>query len=982
MASSRRSFFARFAVWIVLGFLFAAPLSFYSAGKTIRSNTNKVEDWLPASFRETSELKWFRRHFVSDQFVIVSWEGCLLGGDPAEPEGAADDPRIEQLASLLVNRVPDAESTGTEDFSRYFASATTARRVLNELTEGPAAIPYEEAAKRLSGTLIGPDGRHTCVLITLTPAAAGDLRAAVGRGITGRLLVRRAPGALHRAIAAVGIQADAVHLGGPAVDSTAIDEEGERTLVRLAALSGAFGLGLAWWSLRSLKLTVIVFLCAVLSAALALGLVWLTGATGDAVLMSMPSVVYVLAISGAVHLINYYRDAVQEIGLEGAPERAVAHAWRPALLCSATTAFGLLSLLASDITPIRKFGLYSALGVFGTLAVLFLLLPAALHLWPPQRRRETSEPGRGPANGTHGVASHWIDRLWAAVGDWVIRRYALVMLVCLALVVFAGMGLMRVRTSIDLLKLFDDSADILVDYAWLEKHLGRLIPMEVVIRIPQQLPSDSGNTSTRDPAQLSFLEQMELVDQVRRAIEQELGPEGEDVVGRTMSAVTFAPQLSGADASTASFVRRATLNRRLSESRAGFERGGFLRTDDDNSQLWRLSIRVAAFENVDYARFNADLKRAVEPVLEANQYRGEVFRYLADKRAGESIVGAHVLLWGHDGQPPQMEGDSERNVLRASLGESLRRARLRVYRSEAAAAETSLTQLERLRKFDCVALLGPASASELKLFASLEIPVLELHSAAGSGAVASDSPAPQDSKQVSAVYTGVVPIVYKAQRALLDSLVESTFWSFLTITPLMMFISRSVSAGLVVMIPNLLPVVAVFGGMGWLGIDVDIGSMMSASIALGVAVDDTIHFMAWYRSDLNELGSRRLAILAAYRRCATPTLQAALISGLGLSVFALSTFTPTQKFGWLMLVILIAGVVAELFLLPALLASPLGSVFRIRPKKAADGESTPPATIRIDTPNSAGNVRADSAHGASLERGMCETGDAERGMAS
>ena len=57
-------------------------------------------------------------------------------------------------------------------------------------------------------------------------------------------------------------------------------------------------------------------------------------------------------------------------------------------------------------------------------------------------------------------------------------------------------------------------------------------------------------------------------------------------------------------------------------------------------------------------------------------------------------------------------------------------------------------------------------------------------------------------------------------------------------------------------------------------------------------------------------------------------MQAALISGLGLSVFAFSTFTPTQKFGWLMLTILVAGVFAELIMFPALLAGPLGRVFR------------------------------------------------------
>jgi len=192
---------------------------------------------------------------------------------------------------------------------------------------------------------------------------------------------------------------------------------------------------------------------------------------------------------------------------------------------------------------------------------------------------------------------------------------------------------------------------------------------------------------------------------------------------------------------------------------------------------------------------------------------------------------------------------------------------------------------------------------------------------------------------IAAVYTGVVPIVYKAQRSLLDSLIQSSFWSFVTITPLMMFVSRSIPAGAVAMLPNILPILVIFGGMGWFGFAVDIGSMMAASIALGVAVDDTIHYMTWFRDDLDRTHDRNAAILTAYRRCATPTTQAALVNGLGLSVFALSTFMPTRKFGWLMLVILFAGLVAELVMTPALLASPLGKYFKPRKRKAAPGDT-------------------------------------------
>ena len=115
------------------------------------------------------------------------------------------------------------------------------------------------------------------------------------------------------------------------------------------------------------------------------------------------------------------------------------------------------------------------------------------------------------------------------------------------------------------------------------------------------------------------------------------------------------------------------------------------------------------------------------------------------------------------------------------------------------------------------------------------------------------------------VYTGVIPIVYKAQNALLDSLMDAAFWSFVTITPLLIFVSRGVWSGLVAMLPNTLPVLVVFGGMGWLDIAVTLGSMMSASIALGVAVDDTIHYLVWFRTELKKYPDRRDASLAAYR---------------------------------------------------------------------------------------------------------------------
>jgi predicted RND superfamily exporter protein len=693
---------------------------------------------------------------------------------------------------------------------------------MNQLTNPPLELPYAEAIKRLQGLVIGPDGRQTCVVVSLTDDASSHFRELIGRGETRLRRSQQKPGLLFNILAECGVEKNSVHLGGPPVDNVAIDEEGERTLIRLALLSGAFGLGLAWWSLRSIKLTLIVFGCGLLSGAIGLAAVWLTGQTADAVLMSMPSMVYVLGISGAVHLLNYYREEVNERGVAGATGRALALGWKPTCLCSVTTALGLLSLCASDLIPIRKFGAYSALGIMMVLVVLFVYLPAALEIWPIKRREPSAGGNAGPSKQAssepaksgddfHGI----LDAFWQRFGRWVIRHHALVTVGSLIFIACFSVGVVRVRTSIDLLELFDSKARILQDYRWLEQNVGRLVPMEIVIRF-REGARVRDDRQRPDDHRFSLVERMAIVSQVQSVLEERFGENGEGVIGPSLSAATFVPPLSNKRRGTSAVIRSTVTNALLQKSYSDLIATGYLRVDpEDNSELWRVSLRVAAFQDVDYGHFADEVRTLVEP-----------------------LVSHYSKPWPK-GQAPM----------------------------------------------------------------------------------------------VSAVFTGVVPIVYKAQRALLTSLVQSTVWSFLTITPLLMLVCHSMAGGLVAMLPNVLPILVVFGGMGWLDYPVSIGSMMAASIALGVAVDDTIHYLTWFRTDLVTNSDRKVAILVAYRRCGTPTLQAAMINGLGLSVFAVSTFTPTREFGLLMLTILLWGGIAELIMMPAFLAGPLGLVFRPKPNR-------------------------------------------------
>jgi len=230
-----------------------------------------------------------------------------------------------------------------------------------------------------------------------------------------------------------------------------------------------------------------------------------------------------------------------------------------------------------------------------------------------------------------------------------------------------------------------------------------------------------------------------------------------------------------------------------------------------------------------------------------------------------------------------------------------------------------------------------------------------------------DIPTEENAGPLQAVYSGIVPVVYKAQRTLLESLIESTVLAFFLIAFVMIlllipgrfpssFLSpRSLAvgsvAGFIAMLPNLFPVVVIFGLMGHSGTLVDIGTMMTASVAMGVAVDDTIHFLTWFRQYLDRGYSRIEAIIETYRRVGPAMTQTTVVGGLGLYVFALSTFTPTQRFGTLMLVLLVTAMVGDLLLFPAMLAGPLGRWFR--PRTPAPEGGTPESSET--QPGSAGN---------------------------
>ncbi len=97
------------------------------------------------------------------------------------------------------------------------------------------------------------------------------------------------------------------------------------------------------------------------------------------------------------------------------------------------------------------------------------------------------------------------------------------------------------------------------------------------------------------------------------------------------------------------------------------------------------------------------------------------------------------------------------------------------------------------------------------------------------------------------IYTGKTHLFQHAQMTLLQDLFQNFLLAFAIITPILIIVLRSIPLGLIAMLPNLFPVMVVFGGLGWCDFPVDLAIAMTASVALGIAVDDTTHFLIRFR---------------------------------------------------------------------------------------------------------------------------------------
>ena len=170
--------------------------------------------------------------------------------------------------------------------------------------------------------------------------------------------------------------------------------------------------------------------------------------------------------------------------------------------------------------------------------------------------------------------------------------------------------------------------------------------------------------------------------------------------------------------------------------------------------------------------------------------------------------------------------------------------------------------------------------------------------------------------------TGKALVFQKGTKYLVKNLAISLSLAILLISLFMAYMFRSFRMIMVSLIPNLLPLVVTAGLMGYLGVPIKPSTILVFSIAFGISVDDTIHFLAKYRQELQANNWKiKKSVYGALRETGVSMFYTSIVLFFGFSVFIISSFGGTVALGALVSVTLLFAMLSNLLLLPSLLLS-------------------------------------------------------------
>jgi len=685
----------------------------------------------------------------------------------------------------------------------------------------------------------------------------------------------------------------------------------------------------------------LVLLSTALGTLLSLGLMAFCGVRFNIVLGSMPVILFAVGSAYGIHVLTRYYRLAKNYDLTTALTRTIGGIGPVVLAAGLTTAAGLLSFLSMDIEPLRTFGLFTAIGILATLGLSLTFIPAVICLGRMKRKAAASRFLREPT------------RLMCVYA----QTHRLPVGVALLVVgLFSATMVGQVRTTMDSASFFCEGSP--PDLA--EKFLGRRFGGSHFIQIHVQ-------GDMQDPAvlreirrlgdRISLMPHVSDVTHIGTAIAQaNQAFVGRERIPDMRAQVALLHRLLFADPAVEQLVtrdrRQALVQIKVDTDRAEDLEGLLANIEQivadkfitrysivaalehsgqaDARRLDLISLRIRALAGEFHVRMPAAgverlqslLKRAgvkadaalvrlrLERLLRSDECAVDLVTLdeslvpkvasalvsLGPAPSDERILAAlrPVLMGVAQGENAELSDD-------LSLSISVP---LRGYWKEEAAAERAKSLVAK------AGLRLPSGAEGDRFISAVQMSMLDLDSPT----IMLPAAAGPKASTLTAHVTGL-PVMHRGLSASATSnQVKSLILALMLVILIMTFYSRSFLGGLLVASPTMLTLLVIYGGMGLIGVRLDIGTAMLASLILGAGVDYAVHLVSSWEAPA-EAPLREAASRAAER--SGPSIWTnAITVALGFFVLTLGEAKPLKNVGGLTAAAMIVAALATFLAIP------------------------------------------------------------------
>ncbi|MCK5329669.1 MAG: MMPL family transporter, partial [Candidatus Latescibacteria bacterium] len=330
------------------------------------------------------------------------------------------------------------------------------RRVPQDKSELEKLRAYTLSKEMYVGSLISEDGRMTTILCRVREDVNKD---EVGRKI--RDITEQERGNLK------------AYYAGVPLWMAFINDIISSDLVRLVPLVTLLVMLTLYVSFRTFRGVALPLATVMMSALWTVGLMPLFGVDFSLVSNGIPVLLIAIGSAYGIHMINKYNEDVRsgDSRLEGIRD-ALSEVGLPIVLAGVTTLIGFLSFLTSNLSLIREFGLFTALGVLFALIISVTFLPAALSFLkvkPPKVNHE-------------GVEDTAITRFMNRLGAVILRREKLILIGAMVVVGVVVAGLPKIKREVNMVEYFKENNPIRVAEEVMEQKFGGAVPVQIYVR--------------------------------------------------------------------------------------------------------------------------------------------------------------------------------------------------------------------------------------------------------------------------------------------------------------------------------------------------------------------------------------------------------------------------------------------------------------------------------------------------------------------